>query len=203
MIPIIPKPEPPNFNSNVKNPGSQFLARVSRPTKREWNNNALWEKCFKDLYREYRGVCAYLGIWINCHDATVDHFLPKSAYPQFAYDWGNYRLSCKRANEYKSDHDILDPFQIQKDSFMLDFPSLLVKANQDLDITNRRLVNETIEILKLNNEDFIQDRLSWIMFYIENLNCQFLEKFAPFIAYELKRQDLESNIVDMMTITFH
>jgi hypothetical protein len=200
MIPIQPKPEPSNFKTAVRDPGELFLAHVPRPSKKDWNENALWDKCFNDLYREYRGICAYLGMWINAHDATVDHFLPKSVYPQCAYEWENYRLSCEKANGYKADHDILDPFKIQKDSFILDFPSLLVKANRNLLAHDSILVNGTIEILKLNNEDFILDRLYWIKFYIENLDFQNLEQFAPFIAYELKRQKLENDIIEMMHV---
>lgn len=198
MIPIQPKSEPSNFRTTVKDPGMLFLARVPQPRKKDWNENALWNRCIGDLYQEYRGICAYIGMWINSHDATVDHFLPKSAYPQFAYDWENYRLSCKRANEYKADLDILDPFKIQKDCFILDFPSLQVKANRCLCESDSLLANSTIEILRLNSEEFILDRLYWIKFYIENLDFQNLEQFAPFIAHELKRQRLEKNIVEMM-----
>lgn len=199
MIPVQPRPEPPSFRTNVKDPGMRFLASVPNPTRKNWKDNNFWRICFDDLYREYHGICAYLGLWINNHDATVDHFCSKSAYPQQAYDWENYRLSCKIANENKGDNDILDPFQIERDWFILDFPSLQVMANHNLLCEYERiLVNHTIYHLKLNDEYFIKDRLAWIRLYIENLDFSFIEQLAPFIAYELRRQHLEEDIIGVM-----
>ena len=198
MIPIQQRPEPSNFRTNIRDPGTQFLAQVPNPSKRQWGENDLWRNCFNDLYREYHGICAYIGMWTPHHDATVDHYLPKSIYPQRAYDWENYRLSCEKANNNKSDLDILDPFYIQSDWFILDFPSLQVKPNQNISLIDFNLIKCTIDILRLNGEDFIQERLGWVMEYIRGLDFTYLERFAPFIAYELRRQKLENIITGMM-----
>ena len=200
MIPIQPKPEPANFNINIRIPGMRFLTLIPYPSKSNWKGNELWRNCLRDLYNEYNGVCAYIGMWIPRHDATVDHFLSKSYHPQYAYDWNNYRLSCEKANNNKADHDILDPFDIQDDWFTLDFPSLLVESNQNILPVNRILVDNTIHILGLNSEYFIQDRLNWVMMYIQVLDLAHLERFAPFIAQELKRQKLETDIIEIMQV---
>jgi|LDZU01.1.fsa_nt_gi hypothetical protein len=201
LIPVRQQPEPPDFNSGVRTPGSAFLSQTPDPTKRQWDKNRYWKSCLSDLYRSYDEICAYTGIWISFHGATVDHFLPKSRHPQGAYEWENYRLSCDRANNNKGDStDVLDPFLIQPDYFVLNFPSLLVKPNASLQADEKRKVERTIAILRLNEECFIQDRLHWLREYIYTQDTHFLRRHAPFIAYELERQHLESSIITMMRV---
>ena len=198
MIHIELMPEPANFNAEVREPGNRFLILVPNPTKKQWRVNHYWMHCRSDLYRSYHGICAYTGLWFPKLSATVDHFMPKSKYPQKAYEWNNFKLSCEKANNNKGNNEILDPFSISPDWFQLDFPSLLVKANPHLLRDEKSFIKETIDILKLNTEDFIDTRQYWLMFYIENLDFDHLERYAPFIAYELRRQNLKTRIVEMM-----
>jgi hypothetical protein len=54
--------------------------------------------------------------------STVDHYKPKSAYPELAYEWSNYRLSSATANAKKSGKlSVLDPFSIEDRWFRLNF----------------------------------------------------------------------------------
>lgn len=202
MIPIQPKPEPSNFTANVRSPGNQFLFRVPNPNTDQWGKNDYWRRCIFDLYREYQEICAYTGIWIPISAATIDHFVPKSIDPRQAYEWGNYRLSSGRANNKKGTNSgILDPFSIQYDWFLLEFPSLLVKPNHSA--SQLDAITYTIKTLKLNEEYFIKDRQHWLNEYCRNLDLVFLKTHAPFIAYELKRQKLEDDIIEMMRVRLH
>lgn len=202
MIPIQPRPEPSNFNINVRSPGTNFLARVPHPVNKQWHNNHYWTRCIPDLYKEYRGICAYIGTWIPRGSATVDHYVPKSIDPQQAYEWRNYRLSCKEANSNKKDSsNILDPFRIQYDWFLLDFSSLLVTPNQNISINDFNRVELTINTLRLNEEYFIEARQHWLMEYIRDSDFDFLEMYAPFVAYELNRQNLKNKIIQMMQVS--
>lgn len=197
MIPIQPRPEPSNFNDNVRMPGCQFLLQVHNPNTKQWGKNNYWRLCIRDLYREYQEICAYTGIWIPISAATVDHFVPKSVDPQQAYEWRNYRLSSLRANNKKGmDSEILDPFNIQYNWFLLDFPSLLVKPNRSA--IQLEAIKYSIKKLKLNDEYFIMDRQHWLKEYCRTLDLDHLKKHAPFIAYELVRQNLERDIIEMM-----
>ncbi|MHB8103596.1 MAG: HNH endonuclease [Methanosarcina sp.] len=198
MIPIIQQPEPSDFSIEVRIPGTQFLSTTPSPNKKQWNNNNYWKHCSQNLYRAYEGICAYTGIWISKSSATVDHFIPKSNAPHLAYEWTNYRLSCDKANSNKSNVDILDPFQIHYDWFLLGFPSLLVIPNRTLSRSDYSKVDKTINILRLNNECFVEDRLHWLMEYILNSDFDFLKRHAPFVAYELQRQDLVTAIFQIM-----
>lgn len=201
MIPIKQQPEPLSFNNDVRIPGTKFLRINASPTKKQWNRNNYWKYCSQDLYRAYDGICAYTGIWISLSSATVDHFIPKSKTPQLAYEWTNYRLSCDKVNNNKSDLNILDPFQIQYNCFLLEFPSLLVIPNQSISPTYYNEVTRTIDNLKLNSEYFIEDRQHWLMEYIRNSDFDFLKRHAPFVAYELQRQNLINTIFQIMQST--
>ncbi|WP_255333999.1 HNH endonuclease [Methanosarcina sp. KYL-1] len=201
MIPVQPQLEPSNFNIEVRTPGMQFLNRVRDPTNKQWKNNNYWTRCSQNLYSAYEGICAYTGIWVSKSSATVDHFIPKSNNPHLAYEWSNYRLSCDKANNNKSNENILDPFQIHYNWFLLDFPSLLVRPNQNILRSDHDNVERTIDTLRLNSECFIEDRMHWLKEYIHNSDFDFLKRHAPFVAYELQRQGLETQIVQMMPFT--
>ena len=57
----------------------------------------------------------------------------------------------------------------------------------------------TINRLKLNKESDTESRLRWIRdFCDEHIDFNFLKRNAPFIAYELQRQDLVDKIKSIM-----
>jgi hypothetical protein len=95
--------------------------------------------------------------------------------------------------------DVLDPFTIQPGWFILHFPSLYVKADPSLDLHIQQKVISTIDRLKLNDEDScVQSRESWLIpFCRGQYPFTFLQEKAPFIAYELERQDLVDKISSM------
>lgn len=114
MISVQEQPEPPDFSKKVRDPGSAFIHQLSYPVK--WKNREYWRRSLHDLHTAYHGICAYSAHWIPCVTgaATVDHFIPKSIAPQFAYEWKNYRLASSKMNSRKGDYqDVLDPFGLQ------------------------------------------------------------------------------------------
>ena len=202
MIPVQEKPEPPDFAHRVREPGQAFLRINSRPKSVEWKNRDYWRRSLQDLYSSYEGICAYSAEWIpsNTGVATVDHFIPKSVDPQLAYEWANYRLSSLKLNSRKKEYqDILDPFTLEDETFIIDFPSLIVKPNPHLSDQQKSLVNATIKRLGLNDEVSIKSRLRWIRSYAnDDISLNFLEANAPFIAFELRRQNLVDDIKQIM-----
>jgi hypothetical protein len=197
------QPEPTEFRKKVYLPGRKFLREHPRPTAKQWKGRAYWTKVLKELHSAYRGICAYSCHWIpydTGHD-TVEHFLPKSAFPCKAYDWSNYRLVCGTLNGRKgTDCNIIDPFTAQDGWFVLDFPSLLVKPNQSLsqDIIDKIL--HTIERLGLNDEGTcVAARLRYVKCYCTNvINFDFLTDEAPFLAQEIQRQGLRNSLNRLM-----
>jgi len=198
MIPVQPQPQPDDFVAKVQAPGLKFLATTSNPTTKEWKKHSYWSAISADLYDIYQGICGYYAEWFakNLNRLEVDHFHPKSKYPHLAYEWSNYRLASPLANTRKHTHeDVLDPFSLQPNWFLLEFPSLLVKANPHLDVTQVTKVNVTIDRLKLNEENQIKSRQRWLKDYGNNdISFAYLKTKAPFIVYELERQDLVDTI---------
>lgn len=197
MIPVTPKPEPSNFNQKVRRRGKQFLKQHGIPAKSSGFRN-YWTEIVSDLHHLYDGICAYTCIYL-VSSGTVDHFLPKSKYPCLAYEWSNYRLTSAIINNRKGEEDILDPFVVQSGWFKIEFPSCLVKIGDLIPRERVQKATHTINILKLNADDaLVQERCDIIMHYVDgNVTLQFLERRYPFIAMEIRRQDLVNDIRDV------
>jgi hypothetical protein len=204
VIPVRQQPEPTDFENRVRLKGLVFLQKV--PCPQTWDNREYWRDSLKDLYEAYNRICAYSAQWIPWIEGspTVDHFIPKSVRPDLAYEWSNFRLSCQKMNSRKwTFQDVLDPFQIEHGWFILDFPSLLVRANPALEESIKNQVKSTIKRLKLNDDDdCVKHRQDWLMRYCEKkFPFEFLKETAPFIAYELERQGLVDTISSIMLVS--
>jgi hypothetical protein len=192
MIPVAEQPEPADFSRTVRLRGQEFLRRTPSPTAGDFKRNAYWKLALSDLRHAYGDVCAYTSICVAV-SASVDHFWPKSVRPHLAYEWSNYRLALDKINSYKGNRtDVLDPFHIQPGWFCLDFVTFYVRAGSSLrgDITAS--VERTIDILRLNRDDaLVKLRYAIARDYSQgDLSLSFLERRYPFIAAELKRQNL-------------
>jgi len=205
VIPVQPKPEPADFSKKVREPGAVFLNKVPNPKNKDWINREYWRESLEDLCEAYDRICAYSAQWMPRTEGnpTVDHFIPKSVKPEWAYEWHNFRLACSKLNARKRDYqDVIDPFGLQPDSFILDFPSLLIKPNQNIPAPLKEKVIATIKRLKLNADDnCIKGRQDWLMPYCKKeYPFDYLKRKAPFIAYELERQDLVDKIASIMGV---
>ena len=111
----------------------------------------------------------------------VEHFEPKSLYPDLAFDWDNFLPSCRICNEEKSDTDtrtnpiinpaIEDPEQLLTYSFLRIKPlagsGQEQKAQQTIDVCNlncERLYNARSALMKSITEyiDELKDKINWI-----------------------------------------
>lgn len=202
MIHVNLQPEPFHFDARVRRRGLRFLARNPNPSQKQWHNHNYWTEVGFDLHSAYGGICAYSCHWIAFDTGwkTTEHFLPKSNYPEFAYEWDNYRLVAGVLNGRKSDNEVLDPFQIENGWFVIKFPSLLVVPSPHLDRALRERVRDTIDILGLNDEDTcMKSRAKYIEDYCkQHISFHYLRREAPFIGRELERQSLVEHIREMM-----
>lgn len=206
MIPVKLQPEPDDFDALVRLPGNKFLKKLSlanvKLTDKVWNGHKHWKAIQHPLWEAYNGICAYSAQWINpLSYPNVDHFIPKSVKPDLAYEWNNYRLACPHANNVKRDHqDVLDPFKVKKDWFLLDFSSLMVIPNPTLPVQLQQQIQITIDRLAINESlAHVDARSEWIKQYcVGHASFAGLKRYAPFIAYELERQGLVETIKSMM-----
>lgn len=196
LIPVIPQPEPESFDVRVRQPGRGYLATVQekKATPKFKGRNKHWNEALDNLREAYKQVCAYTCGYLPPSLGSVDHFLPKSLYPDLAYEWNNFRLASSRANSYKGDSvDVIDPFLVETGWFVLDFPSCLVKPDQGLPRSEVERINRTIDILKLNDDDsFVQNRCEIMTAYSDGeIDLSILQRCYPFIAAEISRQGIE------------
>jgi hypothetical protein len=203
VIPVVPQPEPEDFDELVRKRGKKFLSKftTSKPTSKQWSSNDYWNEVRTCFYDAYQRICAYSAHWIPpTANPNIDHYIPKSVNKDLAYEWSNYRLACPLANTLKRDYqDVVDPFTLKKESFFLDFPSLLISVNPTLEVKEIAELERTIQRLKLNSDNFVNERSNWLQPYcLEKADFSFLKRRAPFIAYELERQDLVEKIKTIM-----
>jgi len=203
MIQVAQQPEPPNFDALVRQPGTRFLAVNPHPTRDEWKGRDYWRHISDQLYSVYKGICAYLGEWFSKPAKSVDHFIPKSVAPTLAYEWGNYRLTSTLINNYKdNDTNIVDPFTVQLGWFVLDLPSCLIKPGTSLSSSIMSMVTNTINVLKLNdNDDLVQNRCNILKEYANgDVAFIFLRNHYPYIAAELERQGAVETVKSMFVL---
>lgn len=212
MIPVKQQPEPKNFAQKVTKKAHSFLSENPSPTRKEISKRPYWRNVLDDLYKAYNKVCAYSALWCPRDMVTVDHYIPihvlKNNNPKLAYDWSNFRLASRSMNSEKHIfQDVLDPFHVESGWFVMDFPSLIIKSGSNLSPSQMEKVEATINRLKLNEkEKYMEYRREILCDYCELCNqydniepvFNHLEKRAPFIAFELKRQGLTKRIVNLM-----
>ena len=190
MIRVSRQPEYPAFGKQVRKPGLAFLRSNPSPSTSDFRKHNYWNRARENLFAAYSGLCAYTSMHL-VDTGSVDHFLPKTKYPHLAYEWDNYRLARQKINARKSNtEEVLDPFKIQTGWFVLDLPSCLVRAAQEVERDLRIKVNQTINILGLNNDDrLVQERCDWLVWLADgHITIDFLDCRYPFLAAEVRRQ---------------
>lgn len=210
MIPVRPAPEPPDFDRTVRQPGLGAIAELvgepstfRRPGPRRdkvadrredlksKHFHPFWTEATGSLLAAYDRLCAYACLYIEhiTGSATVDHWAPKSTAWDRVYEWDNYRLASGLMNARKRDFgDVLDPFAVRDGWFALDLVSL--KAVPGPEAGDRAAeVAATIERLGLDASDYKEALADYYHDYIDgHLSLSRLERRAPFLARELRRQ---------------
>ncbi len=196
MIPVAPKPEYQEFDSEIRKPGIQFLRRKPHPSNKDFRGHNYWTKAIKNLKVSYSGLCAYTSLYL-VDTGSVDHFRPKTKYPHLAYEWDNYRLARQKINTRKGDtEEVVDPFRVKSGWFALDLPSCLIRPGDGLDKETKKCVNATINILQLNDDDgLVQERCDLLVYLAQgDITMNFLGRHYPFLAVEVRRQDIEERL---------
>jgi hypothetical protein len=151
-----------------------------------------------ELRDAYGNLCAYLGFYLEhgTGNASVDHFVPKSKSWRLVYEWSNYRLCSSLINGHRRDRAILfDPFTIAPGLFALELTEFQVKPGPAARGPTWDLVTNTIDgLLGLNQRDCRKAREAYVDDYFRGppvgIELARLERRAPFIAQELRRQGL-------------
>jgi hypothetical protein len=192
VIPVVPQPEPNDFDRTVRRSGQAFLRRVPHPTADEFRKKNFWKEALPSLQTAYKSICAYSSCWVP-GSCSVDHFHPKTTHPQLAYEWSNYRLANAKINNNKGNsNQVLDAFHIQHGWFILDIATLWVKPEPTLKPAIFSAVQTTVTVLRLNDDDWVQMRFEIFSQYRDGAcTVSFLQRYYPFMASEITRQQVK------------
>ena len=119
--------------------------------------------------------CQAVGGWAP----TVDHFRPRSLFPELSYSWPNWIFSCRRCNEEnKGDnwagYGYVDPSAIDAADrpdqyFEYDLDSGRIIPKNDISDTDQQRAWDTIDDLGLSKSDLVNPRFTSIRQFVEEL----------------------------------
>ncbi|HET7501444.1 MAG TPA: hypothetical protein VFK02_10590 [Kofleriaceae bacterium] len=210
---MVPAAVPDTFEDKVRRPGLDAIAelvgespgrrrRGPRRKRRFTSREQIpadafpdyWCKALPDLRRAYRGLCAYLGLYLHhaTGNASVDHFVPKSKDWRLVYEWSNYRLCAAQINGHRGNRELLlDPFTIEPGMFALELVGFQVIPGPEAHGAMGDIVKRTICDLGLNQRGCWKDREEYVAAYNDgSIALEHLERHAPFVAGELRHQGL-------------
>ena len=200
MMRVHQAPEPDAFDELVRQPGRRALDRLAAE-KYSGSKEAVparefpphWRRSLDDLLAAYSRICSYLCLYIprGTGARSVDHMVPKSMAWDQAYEWDNYRLACSLMNSRKgAAASVLDPFDVEDGWFVLELVAFQVLPADGLANPTASAVTDTIERLRLNDEECCGAREEYAEeYWRESVSLDYVARRAPFVAYELRRQN--------------
>lgn len=190
MIRIEPHPEPPDFDQKVRNRGRTWLRNKINLEKRQAPSH--WNACRDAVERMFSSRCGYLASYLT--SGHVDHFVSwnrckKTDQHHLAYEWTNLRWIHPQLNSAKSDHELVDPFEVADDWFELDLLSLrLIVHEERIPQARRAAVQRTVEKLQLDDGPIAEKlRREAVDLFREGISMHKLHERAPMVARALER----------------
>ncbi len=116
------------------------------------------------LYEAFRGKCAFCeSRMAHVSSPHIEHYRPKSLFPDLAFVWENWLLSCGRCNDKKWAHFpscneqpcVIDPTSEE--------PSNHIEFNGYLALGKTERGSETIRLVGLNRSPLEDERSRWLM----------------------------------------
>ena len=123
---------------------------------------------------------------------TVDHFRPRSKFPELTYEWSNWVFACFRCNDIKAnlwpDSGYVDPCAIPVDErpevyLDVDDRTGEVIAKHGLTDAGRNKAQNTIEDIGLNSLDLRYFRIGWIRQFTTALSVLPASERQAFVDY--------------------
>ncbi len=168
-------PAPPSLEAVRQTLTPEWVAHY-RNQMGERPSDAHWRNFLSNLRLPFYGICGY------CEEEAaleeVDHFRPKSKFPELVYAWSNWVFACNSCNNTKNDKwppgGYVDPCACstqERPEHFFDFNlrTGMIVPKSDLTQEQRRKASQTIQGLDLNNPGHIRNRLGQIEFVRELL----------------------------------
>lgn len=137
----------------------------SKPTASHWRRFISYLKC------AFNGLCAF------CEETTrgeVDHFRPKSQFPDLVYCWTNWLFSCHECNHAKGSSwptgGYVDPCAISiadrpERHFAFDTINGFIRPDRSLSPLIRAKAQRMINDLGLNDSYHLKKRVEWLLMF--------------------------------------
>ena len=131
-------------------------------------SDSYWRRFHDDLKRVFAGLCAY------CEETTkgeVDHFRPKSRFPDLVYSWTNWVFACSGCNDAKINSwpngGYVNPCATSlpdrpERHFAFDTQTGFILPNSSLSPDRREKAQRTIDDLGLNDWHHLTNRVEWL-----------------------------------------
>ena len=105
-------------------------------------------------------------------------------------------MARKKVNGFKNNEiGIVDPFDMQNDWFVLHFDDFWIRPAEDVENAIKSKIQRTIEVLQLNSEEFIDERVGLIRdLRDEHITLDFLDDYYPFISNQIRDQDYQGRL---------
>jgi hypothetical protein len=189
---FVPKDPPPNFHETTTIPGERWLMRNPDTRKRP--------RDYWSVHRDYLAECFnnWCGYAImRMGKCTVDHYLSCVNNRTRAYQWENYRYVCNSINSSKKklDTEVLDPFEIEHDWFIVQIPSFLLIIDK-VPAEQQQRAERTVNSLNLS-KGFAAYRHAFYRDFLQgNASIKTLRSYAPLLAAALDvlLHDMEKTI---------
>lgn len=197
MIPVQPQDEPPCFDEEVRANGQAHLQAnpvLPKVPSSYWKGKEYWREALPELATAYSRVCAFSAFRVHgvTGSRSVEHFRPKSLYPELAYEWTNFRFVCALMNGRKRDfEDVLDPFTLPPKTFDLVVETGKMLVHRECSSVLRVQAQQTINRLKLNDEECRRERQEHYELCVTGRwSIEELERQSPFVFQCAREQGL-------------
>lgn len=174
MIRVNRGPQPPNFDQRR----IQWLSSFNRAHAQdpEMTISKFWTKIRPNiseearyLFRAFHDKCAFCESYLGHTESPhIEHYRPKSKYPELTFEWENWLSSCGRCNDKKWAHFPLCD----------DIPCLIDPTTEDPEqhiefvgytpIYKTEQGAETIRLIGLDRSPLEEERSRWLT-YINTL----------------------------------
>ena len=147
-----------------------------------------WIDFLSEIHGVFYGLCAYCEKRTR---GTVDHFQPKSKFPELVYEWSNWVMACYECNQAKGDkwpdNGYVDPCSkdhLERPEMIFDFDTTTghLRPKENISSQQRDKAWQTINDLKLNDVHHLMSRLNWLTVIKKSLSNNVNENYLVFIA---------------------
>ena len=131
-------------------------------------SDSYWRAFRADLRNPFQGLCGYCE---GIARGEVDHFRPKSLYPELVYYWSNWIFACHDCNHTKLDKwpagGYVNPCARSRPAhpeqyFRFDTQTGEILPKEDLSPRRRIKAQRTIDDLRLNEWHHLRERVGWL-----------------------------------------